>query len=129
METLIGRLWAERGYTVVMQGTRGRYQSGGRYDPLRHELVSNASDAVDRLRFEALSRDELYEDDRDLGIRLGFDEAARTITISDDGIGIGVAPCISNGAGERDERFRGERDRRRRNVRGAECYGKHRFDL
>lgn len=35
--TLTGRLWAERGYTVVIQGTRGRYESGGEYDPLRGE--------------------------------------------------------------------------------------------
>ena len=35
--TVVGQMWAERGYTVVVQGTRGRYQSGGTYDPLRHE--------------------------------------------------------------------------------------------
>ena len=35
--TVVGQMWAERGYTVVIQGTRGRYDSGGKYDPLRHE--------------------------------------------------------------------------------------------
>lgn len=35
--TMVGRMWAERGYTVMIQGTRGRYESTGHYDPLRHE--------------------------------------------------------------------------------------------
>ena len=49
------------------------------------ELISNASDAEDKLRFEALSNNSLYEDDGDLKIRLEFDEAAKTITITDNG--------------------------------------------
>jgi len=52
------------------------------------ELVSNASDACDKLRFEALNNTALYGDDGDLKIRIAFDKAARTITISDNGIGL-----------------------------------------
>jgi len=52
------------------------------------ELISNASDAEDKLRFEALSNDALYENDGDLKIRLEFDEAAKTVTLSDNGIGM-----------------------------------------
>jgi molecular chaperone HtpG len=52
------------------------------------ELVSNASDACDKLRFEALNNSALYGDDADLKIRIAFDKAARTITISDNGIGL-----------------------------------------
>ena len=52
------------------------------------ELVSNASDACDKLRFEALNNVGLYGDDSDLKIRVSFDKAARTITISDNGIGL-----------------------------------------
>src|SRR5687767_10575015 len=52
------------------------------------ELVSNASDAGDKLRFEAITDAALFEDDHDLKIRVGYDPAARTITISDIGIGM-----------------------------------------
>ena len=52
------------------------------------ELISNASDAADKLRFEALSNDKLYEGDSDLKIRLEFDKDKRTITIVDNGIGM-----------------------------------------
>jgi len=52
------------------------------------ELVSNASDACDKLRYEALDRPELYEGDNELQIRLDFDPQARTITIADNGIGL-----------------------------------------
>lgn len=52
------------------------------------ELISNASDAEDKLRFEALSNNALYEDDGDLKIRLEFDEAAKTVTLTDNGIGM-----------------------------------------
>jgi molecular chaperone HtpG len=52
------------------------------------ELVSNASDACDKLRFEALNNIALYGDDSDLKIRVSFDKEARTITISDNGIGL-----------------------------------------
>ncbi|WP_299199738.1 molecular chaperone HtpG [uncultured Amphritea sp.] len=52
------------------------------------ELISNASDAADKLRFEALSNDDLYEGDGDLRIRIEFDEKAKTITIDDNGIGM-----------------------------------------
>jgi molecular chaperone HtpG len=52
------------------------------------ELVSNASDACDKLRFEALNNADLYAGDSDLKIRVRYDKAARTITISDNGIGL-----------------------------------------
>jgi len=52
------------------------------------ELISNASDAADKLRFEALSNDSLYEGDSELKIRLEFDKDKRTITIIDNGIGM-----------------------------------------
>ena len=52
------------------------------------ELVSNASDAADKLRFEALADAALFEDDPDPKIRIAFDAAARTITISDNGVGM-----------------------------------------
>ncbi len=52
------------------------------------ELISNASDAADKLRFEALSNDGLYEGDSELKIRLEYDKEKRTITIIDNGIGM-----------------------------------------
>ncbi len=52
------------------------------------ELVSNASDACDKLRFEALDNAALFEDTPNLEVRVSFDEEARTLTISDNGIGM-----------------------------------------
>ncbi len=52
------------------------------------ELISNASDACDKLRFEALSDAALYEGDSELNIRIAYDKDARTITISDNGVGM-----------------------------------------
>ena len=52
------------------------------------ELISNASDACDKLRFEALSDESLYEGDGELSIHVDFDEKARTITVRDNGIGM-----------------------------------------
>ncbi len=52
------------------------------------ELISNASDAADKLRFEAINNGALFENDPDLKIKVTFDKAARTITISDNGIGM-----------------------------------------
>jgi molecular chaperone HtpG len=60
------------------------------------ELISNASDAADKLRFEALTDPALYESDPDLKIRISFDEKARTITISDNGIGMNREEVIEN---------------------------------
>lgn len=60
------------------------------------ELISNASDAEDKLRFEALSNDALYENDGDLNIRLSFDEEAKTVTITDNGIGMTRDEVIAN---------------------------------
>ena len=52
------------------------------------ELISNASDAADKLRFEALSDGSLYEGDGDLKVRVSFDRDARTITVRDNGVGM-----------------------------------------
>jgi len=60
------------------------------------ELVSNASDACDKLKFEALKQPELYENDADLGIRVAFDATQRTVTISDNGIGMSRAEAIEH---------------------------------
>lgn len=60
------------------------------------ELVSNASDACDKLRFEALNNAALYGDDSELKIRIAFDKAARTITISDNGIGLSREEAIAH---------------------------------
>ena len=60
------------------------------------ELISNASDACDKLRFEALSDDALYENDGELKIRLAFDKDARTLTLSDNGIGMSRQEVIDN---------------------------------
>ena len=60
------------------------------------ELISNASDAADKLRFEALANNSLYENDSELKIRVSFDKAARTVTISDNGIGMSREEVIRN---------------------------------
>ena len=60
------------------------------------ELISNAADAADKLRFEALSDDALYEDDGELNIRVDFDKDARTITITDNGVGMTRQEVIDN---------------------------------
>jgi len=60
------------------------------------ELISNASDAIDRLRFEIFSRPELDEDSGPLQIRVEFDSGARTITVGDNGIGMSRAEVIEH---------------------------------
>ncbi|WP_137718795.1 molecular chaperone HtpG [Methylobacillus flagellatus] len=60
------------------------------------ELISNASDAADKLRFEALADNSLYGNDSNLSIRIAFDKAARTVTISDNGIGMSRQEVIDN---------------------------------
>ena len=60
------------------------------------ELISNASDAADKLRFEALSDASLYGTDADLRIRVSFDKAARTLTVSDNGVGMSRDEVIAN---------------------------------
>jgi molecular chaperone HtpG len=60
------------------------------------ELISNASDACDKLRFEAMSNAALYEDASDLNIRVSFDKAARTITIADNGIGLSRDEAVAH---------------------------------
>ena len=60
------------------------------------ELISNASDAADKLRFEALSDDALLESDAHLAIRISVDKAARTLTVSDNGIGMSREEVVKN---------------------------------
>ncbi|MEO8136113.1 MAG: molecular chaperone HtpG [Betaproteobacteria bacterium] len=60
------------------------------------ELISNASDAADKLRFEGIAKPELYENDPELSIRVAFDAAARTITIADNGVGMSRDEVIAN---------------------------------
>ena len=60
------------------------------------ELISNASDAADKLRFEALSDSGLWENDPELKIRLAIDKDARTITIIDNGIGMNRQEVIEH---------------------------------
>ena len=60
------------------------------------ELVSNASDACDKLRFEALTDKALFEGDSELKIRVAFDPKARTVTITDNGIGMSRQEVIDN---------------------------------
>jgi len=60
------------------------------------ELVSNASDACDKLRFEALNNAGLYEDAPNLEVRVAFDAEAKTITITDNGIGLSADEAVAN---------------------------------
>jgi len=60
------------------------------------ELISNASDACDKLRFEALNNAALYEDAPELQVRLAFDKAAKTLTITDNGIGMSAQEAIDH---------------------------------
>jgi len=60
------------------------------------ELISNATDAIDRLRFAALSDDTLYENDTDYKIRVSYDKDARTITVADNGIGMTRAEVVEH---------------------------------
>jgi molecular chaperone HtpG len=60
------------------------------------ELVSNASDACDKLRFEALNDATLFEDAPNLEVRVAFDKAAKTITITDNGIGMSQAEAVEH---------------------------------
>ena len=60
------------------------------------ELISNASDACDKLRFEALADQALWESAPDLKIRVSYDKSARTLTVSDNGVGMSRDEVISN---------------------------------
>ena len=60
------------------------------------ELISNASDACDKLRFEALHNEALFESDFELKIRVDYDPAAKTLTIADNGVGMSRDEAISN---------------------------------
>jgi molecular chaperone HtpG len=65
-------------------------------DIFLRELISNASDACDKLRFEALNNAGLYEADPELKVRVSFDKAAKTLTIADNGIGLSQQEAIDN---------------------------------
>jgi len=65
-------------------------------DIFLRELVSNASDACDKLRLEALADDGLFEGQSELKIQIGFDPKARTLTITDNGIGMSREEVVSN---------------------------------
>ena len=60
------------------------------------ELVSNASDACDKLRFEAIAKPELLEGRAEPAIRISFDKDARTVTVSDDGIGMSREEAVEH---------------------------------
>ena len=60
------------------------------------ELVSNASDACDKLRFEGLGNDDLYEGESELNIHVDFDKENKTITITDNGIGMSREELVEN---------------------------------
>ena len=60
------------------------------------ELISNASDACDKLRFEAINDSGLYESDTELQVKLSFDKEARTLTITDNGIGMSAQEAIDH---------------------------------
>lgn len=60
------------------------------------ELISNAADACDKLRFEAIGNDSLYENDGDLRVEVTFDKEAHTLTIRDNGIGMNREEVVSN---------------------------------
>jgi molecular chaperone HtpG len=60
------------------------------------ELVSNASDACDKLRFEALHNEALFEDDFELGIRVDYNPEARTLTVADNGVGMSRDEVIAH---------------------------------
>ena len=60
------------------------------------ELISNASDACDKLRFEAIDKPELYEGKTDLEVRVAFDKDAKTITITDNGIGMSSEEAVAH---------------------------------
>src|SRR5450759_5042145 len=60
------------------------------------ELISNASDACDRLRFEALNDNAVYEDAPTLEVRVSFDKDAKTLTITDNGVGMSQQEAIEH---------------------------------
>ena len=60
------------------------------------ELISNASDAIDKLRFESLQHSDLLGDDADFRVRIDIDKDAGTITITDNGIGLSREDAISH---------------------------------
>ncbi|OOG45031.1 molecular chaperone HtpG [Polaromonas sp. A23] len=65
-------------------------------DIFLRELISNASDACDKLRFEGLNNAALYEDAPNLEVRVGFDKAAKTLTITDNGIGLSQIEAVEH---------------------------------
>ncbi len=60
------------------------------------ELISNASDAINKIKFDSLQHDELLEDNKDWKIKIGLDKDAGTLTVSDNGVGMSLAEAIEN---------------------------------
>src|SRR5450759_1461271 len=60
------------------------------------ELVSNASDAINKIKFDSLSREDILENDKDCKIRISADKTAGTLTVSDNGIGMSKQEAIDN---------------------------------
>ena len=60
------------------------------------ELISNAADAIDKLRFETISNPDLYDGDTDLSIHIDYDQKAKTITIKDNGVGMSRDEAIAH---------------------------------
>ncbi len=93
------------------------------------ELISNASDAEDKLRFAALKDDKLFEGDSDLKIRLDYDKDAGTITIADNGIGMTRDDVIANlgtiaksGTAEFLKQLSGDEKKRQQADRSVRCW-------
>lgn len=68
----------------------------GNKEVFLRELISNASDALDKLRYQAISNDQLYEGDTDLAVEVAFDATQRTITVTDNGVGMDEAEVVTN---------------------------------
>src|SRR5882762_10455495 len=60
------------------------------------ELISNASDAINKIKFDSLQHEEKLEDDKDWKIKVSIDKAAGTLTVSDNGIGMGREEVVEN---------------------------------
>src|SRR5260370_11944174 len=60
------------------------------------ELISNASDAINKIKFDSLQHEELLEDNKDWKIKISLDKEAGTLTVSDNGVGMSLAEAVEN---------------------------------